>query len=57
MAVSRKEKVYERYAWVILFVFSAFWVFRGLAPILVGGSFFDSGLLALTRMNWNQIVA
>ncbi len=57
MAVPRKEKAYEKYAWVILFVISVFFVFRGLAAMTSGGALFDAGLKALTGMGWNQIVS
>lgn len=52
----RKERTYEKYAWVILFVLSVFWVIRGLLAIFLGGAIFDIGLHALTGKGWNQLL-
>jgi hypothetical protein len=54
-AVPVKEKAHTKYAWVLLFIVSAFFVFRDLNPMLSGGAFFDSRLRTLTGMGWNQI--
>jgi hypothetical protein len=53
----RKEGPFESYAWVILFVLSAFWAIRGLIAMLFGGALFDSGLHELTGKGWNDLIA
>ncbi len=51
------EKGYVKHAWMLILLVFAFWLFRGVAGLLGGGSLFSSGLKNLTGMDWNQIVS
>ncbi|MDV3244584.1 MAG: hypothetical protein LYZ66_05345 [Nitrososphaerales archaeon] len=51
------EKGYRKHAWILILVVFGFWLFRGVAGLLGGGSLFSIGLKNLTGMDWNQIVS
>ncbi len=57
MAVPRKERVYQKHAWILLFLVSAFLTVRGIAAIFVGGSTYDIALKSSTGMTWNELLA
>src|SRR5437764_770004 len=52
-----RERIPEKYAWVLLFAVSALYVFRGIGSMIAGGLAFDGGLRQLTGMGWEAIVA
>ncbi len=57
MAAPRKERAYEKYAWILLFSMSAFLTVRGFAALFAGGSTYDIVLKSSTGMRWNELLA
>ncbi len=57
MAAPRKERAYEKYAWILLFSMSAFLTVRGFAALFAGGSTYDIALKSSTGMRWNELLA
>lgn len=51
------EKMYEKYAWIILFAIGVVALLSALPVILIGAPIDDQGVKNLTGMTWDEIVA